>query len=152
VTLTVFQPQSDIPEYSPRLVQPQRGVTILVFPTNFSTAKVLHDYSGRLVSLRLFPGAVKSKRGGSNGRFVGSPLHTAGRDKGDEESVLTHVDLGLEFVVDNFEQLDDVRVPTLLHDSNLLANLSLRFADSLGEGCVTGGRYWRLASELVQLV
>ena len=75
-----------------------------------------------------------------------------GDDKGDEESVLTHIYLGLEFVVDNFEQLDDVRMPALLHDSNLLANLSLCFTDSLGEGSVTGGRYWRLASEPVHLV
>jgi len=73
-------------------------------------------------------------------------------DKWGEEIVLTQIDLGLELVVDNFEQLDDVGVPTFLHYSNLLANLSLGFADSLSEGCVTGGRYWRLASEFVQLV
>ena len=75
-----------------------------------------------------------------------------GGDKGDEESVLTQIYLGLEFVVDNFEQLDDVRMPALLHDSNLLANLPLCFADGFGEGGVARGRYWRLASEPVQLV
>ena len=69
-----------------------------------------------------------------------------------EESVLTQIDLGLGFVVDNLEQFDDVRVPTLLHDSNLLANLSLGFADGLCEGHVIGGWYWRLASEPIQLV
>ena len=54
--------------------------------------------------------------------------------------MLTQIYLGLEFVVDNLEQLDDVRVPTLLHDSNLLANLSLCFTDSLGEGSVARRR------------
>lgn len=75
-----------------------------------------------------------------------------GGDKGSGESVLTQIYLGLEFVVDDFEEFNDVRVPALLHDSNLLANLSLRFTDGLGEGSVAGGRYWRLASEPVQLV
>jgi len=55
--------------------------------------------------------------------------------------MLTQIYLGLEFVVDDFEELDDVRVPALLHDSNLLANLSFRFADDLGERGVAGGRY-----------
>ena len=63
-----------------------------------------------------------------------------GDNKGDQESVLTHIDLGLEFVVDDFEEFDDVRVPALLHDSNLFANLSLSFTDGLGEGSMAGGR------------
>lgn len=75
-----------------------------------------------------------------------------GDDKGNEESVLTHIYLGLEFVVDDFEELDDVRVPALLHDSNLLANLSLCFTDGFREGSVAGGRYQGLASKPVQLV
>ena len=64
-----------------------------------------------------------------------------GRRQREWGSVLTQIYLGLEFVVDNLEELDDVRVPTLLHDGNFLANLSLRFADGLGEGGVAGGRY-----------
>ena len=73
---------------------------------------------------------------------MGNPPYNIqrGDGKGDEENVLTQIDLGLEFVVDNLEQLDDVRVPTLLHDSNLLANLSLCFTDSLGEGSVARRR------------
>ena len=73
-------------------------------------------------------------------------------DERNGESVLTQIYLGLEFVVDNFEELDDVRVPTLLHDSNLFANLPLCLTDGLCEGCVAGGRYRGLASEPVQLV
>lgn len=75
-----------------------------------------------------------------------------GGGEGDDESVLTQIYLGLELVVDNFEELDDVRVPALLHDSNLLANLPLCFADGLSEGGVAGGRYYWLASKPVQLV
>ena len=71
-----------------------------------------------------------------------------GGDKGSGESVLTQIYLELEFVVDDFEVLNDVRVPALLHDSNSFANLSLRFTDGLGE---VGGRYWRLAYKPVQL-
>lgn len=66
--------------------------------------------------------------------------------------MLTQIYLGFEFVVDNFEQLDDMRVLTLLHDGNLFANLPLCFADDLCEGSVTGGRYLCFASKLVQLV
>ena len=53
--------------------------------------------------------------------------------------MLTQIDLGRELIVDNFEQLDDVRVSTLLHDNDFLANLPLSCTDGLGEGCAIGG-------------
>jgi len=88
---------------------------------------------------------------GNNGGLVRNLLHNIQWDDG-KGGVLTHIYLGLEFVVDNLEELDDVRVPALLHDSNLLANLPLRFTDDLGEGSMAGGRYQGLASKPVQLV
>ena len=45
-----------------------------------------------------------------------------------------------------------MRVLALLHDSDLLANLPLRFTDSLCEGSVARERHLRLASKLIQLV
>ena len=66
--------------------------------------------------------------------------------------MLTKIYLGLELVVDYFEQLDNVRVLTLLHNCNLLANLFLCFADDLCEGSVAGGRYLRFASKPAHLV
>lgn len=79
--------------------------------------------------------------------------HTMGETmEGMRDGVLTEIYLGLEFVVDDFEQLDDVRVLALLHDSDLLANLFLCFTDHLREGGVAGVRHLRLASKPVQPV